>query len=122
MSGEAAGGPVLDVVFYRTRAGNEPVREWLGGLTAEGRRAVGLSLKKAQYGWPVGLPLIRKLESGLWEVRTKLRQGIARTMFTVEDGQMLLLHGFVKKSTKMPLDDYRLARRRLAELREQRQC
>ena len=108
--------PVLDVVFYRTEAGNEPVREWLKSLTREDRKVVGEDIKTAQYGWPLGMPLIRKLERGLWEVRSNISTGIARVLFTVHDNLMVLLHGFVKKSKKTPQTELNAARRRLNNL------
>ena len=111
--------PVLGVVFYRTDVGNEPVRQWLKGLKWEERKAIGEDIKTAQYGWPLGMPLIRKLEPRLWEVRSHIAQGIARVIFTVGDGVMVLLHGFVKKSQKTPLADLRTARQRLADLSEE---
>jgi phage-related protein len=111
--------PVLQVVFYRTGAGNEPVRQWLKDLKREDRKAIGQDVKTAQYGWPLGMPLIRKLEPGLWEVRSHIAEGIARVLFTVEDGVMVLLHGFVKKSPKTPLGDLRTARQRRADLLEE---
>mgnify|MGYP001142135469 CR=1 FL=1 len=80
---------------------------------------IGDDLKTAQYGWPLGMPLIRKLEAGLWEVRSKMQDRIARVIFTVEDDTMVLLHGFIKKSQKMPLQDLRLARQRLHSLGEE---
>jgi phage-related protein len=104
---------------FRAETGNEPVREWLKGLEREDRKAVGQDVKTAQYGWPLGMPLIRKLEPGLWEVRSHIAQGIARVIFTVDDGVMVLLHGFVKKSHKTPPADLRTARQRLANLREE---
>lgn len=111
--------PVLGVVFYRTEAGNEPVREWLKDLKREDRRTIGQDVKTAQYGWPLGMPLIRKLEPGLWEVRSRVTQGIARVLFTVGDGVMVLLHAFVKKSQKIPQEDLRTARKRLTDLSEE---
>ena len=63
---------------YATAAGNEPVREWLLELSREDRRAVGFDMKTAQHGWPIGMPLIPRPESGLWEVRSHLEDGIAR--------------------------------------------
>jgi len=111
--------PVLCVVFYRTDAGNEPVREWLKGLKREDRKTIGQDVKTAQYGWPLGMPLIRKLEPGLWEVRSHIAQGVARVIFTVDRGVMVLLHAFVKKSQKTPLGDLKTARQRLADLREE---
>ena len=110
--------PILAVAFYATSAGNEPVREWLLALAADDRRAVGFDIKTAQYGWPLGMPLIRKLEPGLWEVRSRIGNGIARVLFTVDSDTMVLLHGFVKKSQKTPAVDLDTAKRRLADLRK----
>jgi len=111
--------PVLSVVFYATSAGNEPVREWLLALAAADRRSVGFDIKTAQYGWPLGMPLIRKLEPGLWEVRSRIGNGIARVLFTVDGHTMVLLHGFVKKTQKTPVVDLETARRRLSDLRKE---
>ncbi len=111
--------PILHVVFYRTSSGNEPGREWLRGLTREDRKAIGEDIKTAQYGWPLGMPLIRKLEPGLWEVRSRVTDGIARIVFTVDGGVMVLLHGFIKKSQKTPPAELKTARRRLANLIEE---
>jgi len=108
--------PILGVFFYRTEAGNEPVRQWLKDLKREDRKTIGQDIKTAQYGWPLGMPLIRKLEPGLWEVRSHIAQGIARIIFTVDDGVMVLLHAFVKKAQKIPPGDLRTARQRLADL------
>jgi phage-related protein len=110
------GAPVLKVVFYRTKGGNEPVRDWLLGLDRADRRTIGSDIKTAQYGWPLGMPLIKKIEPGLWEVRSHVAQGIVRTMFTVEAHTMVLLHAFVKRSRKMPLGELNTARHRLARL------
>jgi len=107
------------VVFYRTAVGNEPVRQWLKDLNREDRKAIGQDVKTAQYGWPLGMPLIRKLEPGLWEVRSHISQGIARVLFTVADNVMVLLHAFVKRSQKIPQGDLKVARQRLADLREE---
>jgi phage-related protein len=109
--------PILEVIFYCTTAGNEPVREWLKDLKREDRKTIGEDIKTAQYGWPLGMPLIRKLEPGLWEVRSNISQGIARVIFTVERQTIVLLHGFVKKSRKTPVEDLNTARRRLADLK-----
>ena len=116
MSEDDDNEPILDVVFYKSEAGNEPVREWLKSLPREDRRAIGEDIKTAQYGWPLGMPLIRKMERGLWEVRSNISAGIARVFFTVKDAMMILLHGFVKKSQKTPPNELDTARRRLNNL------
>ena len=111
--------PILNVVFYKTESGKEPVREWLKDMPKEDRQSIGEDLKTAQYGWPLGMPLIRKIERGLWEVRSNISAGIARVFFTVMDKTMVLLHGFVKKSQKTPLDELDTARRRLKNLEKE---
>lgn len=111
--------PILKVTFYRTASGNEPVRDWLKGIDRPSRKAVGEDIKTAQYGWPVGMPLIEKLEPALWQVRSHIRDGIARVIFTVEGHEMVLLHAFVKKTPKTPPSDLKIARQRLADLHKE---
>jgi phage-related protein len=106
----------LKVFFFRTGRGNEPVREWLKSLAPVEKRAIGEDVKTVQFGWPLGMPLVRKLEPGLWEIRSNLPSGIARIIFTVKGSAMILLHGFIKKSQKAPLDDLQLARARLGQI------
>jgi len=118
-AGRAHGEPILQVVFYRSAGGNEPVREWLLGLKRADRKAIGQDVKTAQHGWPLGMPLIRKLEPGLWEVRSHITGGIARVVFSVDGSVMVLLHGFVKKSPRTPAANLKTARQRLARLREE---
>ncbi len=108
--------PVLSVVFYRSANGAEPVREWLLAQTKTDRRSIGTDIKTAQFGWPLGMPLIRKLEAGLWEVRSRTRDGIARVFFTVTDQHMVLLHAFTKKSQKTPAKELTVARQRRNEV------
>lgn len=104
---------ILRVVFFQTESGREPVREWLLELGKEDRKAIGEDIKLVQLRWPLGLPLVRKLERDLWEVRSQLTAGrIARTCFTVNAGEMILLHGFVKKTQRMTSRDLELARQR----------
>ena len=116
MDKDEKGKPILNVAFYKTVSGNEPVREWLKDMPKEDRQTIGEDIKTAQYGWPLGMPLIRKIERGLWEVRSNISAGIARVFFTVMDKTMILLHGFVKKSQKTPQEELDTARRRLNNL------
>jgi phage-related protein len=104
--------PVLRVRFYRTAEGREPVRDWLKALPAAERKAIGDDIRTLQFGWPLGMPLVRNLSDGIWEVRTRLENRTARTLFTTFEGEAVLLHGFIKKSRETPLPDLRLARGR----------
>ena len=106
----------LPARFYRNANGHEPVREWLKRLTQHERQVIGKDIQKVEFGWPLGLPVCRALGDGLWEVRSDLpSQRIARIIFCIVDGQMVLLHGFVKKTQKTPKRDLDLARRRKTE-------
>jgi len=80
---------------------------------------IGEDIKTVQLAWPVGMPLIRKLDADLWEVRSSFRHGIARTIFTLHSGSIVLLHAFVKKAQKTPKPELRLAKRRLNQLRSE---
>jgi phage-related protein len=114
----AADEPKLPVFFYRTRGGGEPVRAWLRELPEAERRAIGIDLNRVQKQWPVGMPLCRPLGAGLWELRVTLPGNrIARLMFFVEDGEIYVVHGFVKKTQKTPAADIALARRRMKDTR-----
>ncbi len=107
----------LKVLFYKTESEREPVREWLKSLSDQDKKLIGEDIKTVQFGFPLGMPLVRKLEAGLWEIRSHLPNRIARVIFTIEDDFIVLLHGFVKKSQKTSLDDLEVARTRLAKLR-----
>lgn len=102
----------LAVHFYATATGAEPVRDWLRSLPAEERKIIGEDIKTVQFGWPLGLPIARKLAPGLWEVRSRLATRIARVLFSVKDERMVLLHGFIKKTRRTPAADIRLAQSR----------
>jgi phage-related protein len=106
----------LRVNFFRQESGREPVRDWLKSLSTEDRKLIGEDIKTVQWGWPLGMPLIRSLGDGLWEVRTDLKGRIARVLFCTHDNCIVLLHGFIKKTTKTPDKDIRLARQRMKEL------
>ena len=117
----------IPVVFYRTRGGAEVVRDWLRDLDESDRNAIGQDLMRVQYRWPVGmplcrsaaLPLCRALGDGLWEVRSSLPGNrIARVLFSVHQGRILVLHGFIKKTQKTPDEDLGLARRRKREFED----
>ena len=107
--------PILKVVFYASEGGREYVREWLKQLPREDMRRIGEDIKTAQFGWPLGMPLIRKLGKDLWEVRSNIKDGIARIFFTVEERNMVLVHGFVKKSKATPEHEMDLAKKRVKD-------
>jgi len=107
----------IPVVFFRLDSGREPVRDWLKDLDRDSRKAIGEDIKTLQFGWPVGMPLARKLTENLWELRSSIPSGIARTFFTIYTQRIVLLHGFVKKAQKTPANELATAKRRLTKLR-----
>ena len=109
--------PTLDVRFFMTDAGSEPVREWLKSLPAIERKIIGEDIKTVQLGWPLGMPLVRNLGDGIWEVRIKLENRIVRVLFALDQSTMVLLHGFIKKQQATPKSDLDLAKDRLKQLK-----
>jgi len=108
----------LKVKFYKTESGSEPVREWLKQLDVMDKKMIGADIKTVQFGWPLGMPLVGFIASGLWEVRSRLHsQRIARVLFVCEKGFMVLIHGFIKKQQKTPLPDLQLTRSRIKQLK-----
>ena len=107
----------LKVVFYRTSSGKELVRDWLKGLSKPEKKIIGEDVKTVPFGWPLGMPSVRKLKPGLWEIRSQLDNRIARIIFTVDQDTMILLHGFIKKSQKIPKSDLALAEKRVSDLK-----
>lgn len=105
----------LRAVFYRSESGAEPVRDWLKDLPKEDRKTIGEDIAYVQYKWPIGKPRVDHLRGPIWEVRTSLHNRIARTLFAVRDGQMILLHGFIKKTQQTQKADIDLAEKRFKE-------
>jgi len=107
----------LPAAFHALPSGREPVREWIRSLDRDDRKIVGEDVKDVEFSWPIGMPLCRPLGNGLWEVRSSLARGrIARIIFCIGDGLMVLLHAFIKKTQKTPAADLALAVRRLKEI------
>jgi|SRR5579864_925042 phage-related protein len=107
----------IPLIFFRPGPESEPVREWLRGLPEAERQAIGKDLLRAQWRWPVGMPLCRPLGSGLWEIRTNLpTKRTARVFICLYRGHLVALHGFIKKTRTTPGDDLALARKRQKEL------
>lgn len=109
---------IFPVFFYQEESGNEPVRKWLLSIDRQARKIIVFDIKTVQYGWPLGMPLVRSLGNGLWEIRSDLRNQIARTIFMVDDGKIVLLHGLIKKTPKTPKADLDLACKRAKNIRE----
>lgn len=104
----------INARFYKSDAGKEPVRDWLIALDREDRRTVGKDIQKVEFGWPIGMPYCCNLEKGIYEVRSNISSGrIARVLFCIQRNQMILLHGFIKKTQATPSREKDIARQRM---------
>lgn len=103
----------LSAVFYKSDNGRMPVKEWLSALSKEDKKIIGEDIRTVQYGFPIGMPLVRPLGDKLWEVRSHLTGNlISRVLFTIWKDNIVLLHGFTKKSQKTPQSEFELAKKR----------
>jgi phage-related protein len=107
----------MPLAFWRASSGREPVREWLQTMAQSDRAVIGADLRAIQFGWPIGMPLVRKLADAVWEARSSLpSKREARLLFTANEDQIVVLHGFIKKAQKTPRGEIELAQKRLREM------
>lgn len=103
--------------FYQSATGKKPVREWILSLSIEDRHTIGTDIQKVEFGWPIGRPHCAPVGDGVWEVRSEFSgHRIARVLFFMRDGEMVLLHGFVKKTQAISKQDLALAIKRRKEI------
>lgn len=72
-----------------------------------------------EFGSNLGMPHSRTMSDGLFGLRVKGQEGIARVLYcTLVGKRIVMLHCFVKKSQKTPPKELRIARKRMAEVKE----
>ncbi|GHV45917.1 hypothetical protein AGMMS49546_32960 [Spirochaetia bacterium] len=110
----------LEVVFFKTDHGNQPVKEFLKERSKEDKRVIGSDLYKVQMGFPMGEPLVKpvKTVTGVWEVRSTIPDGICRVFFTVARGKMVLIHAIIKKTQKIPPNELKTVKARLKDFND----
>ena len=110
---------VLQAVFFVSDTGRRPVRDWLMEQSQQDRKTIGEDIATLEFCWPIGKPKCAAMQGvkGLYEVRSSISSGrIARVLFLLIGNQMVLLHGFVKKTQKTPDKDLKLAIARMKEV------
>lgn len=110
---------VLQAAFFSSGTGKRPVREWLMQLAPEDRKTIGEDIATLEFSWPIGKPKCSPIKGvkGMYEVRSNISSGrIARVLFVLVGSQMVLLHGFVKKTQKSPDKELKLAAARMKEV------
>ena len=110
--------PKMNVQFYKEESGKEPVKKWLRELDKNDRKIIGEDIDSVQERWPLGMPVVRPLSKGLWEIRSNLNNRIARIMFIICDGEMILLHAIIKKTQKTPPSDIVIAKKRAVKYKK----
>ena len=81
-------------------------------------RYIGLTQRMLEYGPNLGLPHTDAFGGGLFELRLKGVEGIARVFFcTMVEKEIIMLHSFIKKAQKTPLKELKLAKLRMKELK-----
>jgi phage-related protein len=108
----------VPAAFYRTANGTELVRDWIKSLSPKDMKIVGDDLQTVEFGWPIGMPLCRSLGGGLWEIRSRITDGISRIIFFLCEGRLVVLNGFVKKTQKTPAGEIALALKRKKEIEQ----
>ena len=107
----------IKAAFYRADSGAEPARDWLLGVDGEDWRIIGYDIASAEFGWPNGMPTCRPMGQGLYEIHSNLAGNrSSRVFFCVAEGNMVLLHGMIKKSQATPRAALELARKRMKEV------
>ncbi|WP_368427849.1 type II toxin-antitoxin system RelE/ParE family toxin [Sulfuricaulis sp.] len=71
------------------------------------------------YGPDLGMPHTRAMGRGLFELRLKAAEGIARVFYcTIVDRRIVMLHQFIKKSEKTPRKELEIALKRMKEVKD----
>ena len=71
------------------------------------------------YGPDLGMPHTRAMGNGLFELRLKAAEGIARLFYCTMGGKkIVILHQFTKKTDKTPTRDISTAKRRMKEIKD----
>ncbi|MEI6127795.1 MAG: type II toxin-antitoxin system RelE/ParE family toxin [Pseudomonadota bacterium] len=108
---------VWEIEFYRDEAGREPVAEFLDDLPDSARaKAVRLIELLATYGVLLKEPHTKQVRGKIREIRITDRIGAVRVLyFGYTGGQFILLHGFIKKTDKIPSREIDIAEKRMKD-------
>lgn len=106
----------LHAVFYASISGREPVKEFFKKeLSFSEMEKIYTSIRTIERAWPLGKPLVDHIKGNLWEIRCNLNNRIVRVLFANIENEMVLLHGFIKKTQKTPQEEIKLAEKRIKE-------
>lgn len=80
---------------------------------------IGLTGEMETHGPNLGMPYTRPMGNGLFEIRIKAQEGIARVFYCTQiNREIVILHSFIKKTEKTPNRELRIARKNLKEVQK----
>jgi len=105
------------VIYYETLSGNCPVADFLNGLSIKHHAKAVRNLELLEeFGQFLQGGIVTHIHEEIWELRTKFANDISRILFfTSKRNTFMLLHGFIKKTTKTPQKDIDIALKRMKE-------
>jgi phage-related protein len=102
------------IVTFHSRRVEDEIIALSGGFVA---RFLKYAERMEIYGPDLGMPHTRAMGGGLFELRIKAAEGIARVFYcTIVGRRIVILHQFVKKTDKTPAKELQIARRRMKEI------
>lgn len=109
--------PEWSIVFYTTTDGDEPVRAFLQSLDQKTQTRFEWSIEQLRVrNTQATEPLVKHIEGKIWELRRASSGNIYRVMYFFFTGrQIVLLHGFQKKTEKTPRPEIEVAEQRMAD-------
>ncbi|MDX2346298.1 MAG: type II toxin-antitoxin system RelE/ParE family toxin [Legionella sp.] len=104
-----------EVTFYSEKV-MKNVLQWPAGIKAKFIHIMNLIEK---YGpVDVGMPFVKSMGDGLFEIRAKGKEGIGRAFFcSIKEKRVIVLHEIIKKTQKTPTKELKIARKRLSEVK-----
>ena len=103
----------MEIRYYNSKLEEEILNLPDGTLA----RYLRLTDLMCDFGANLGMPHTKSLDGGLFELRVKSKEGIARVFFCTKIGKkIIMLHAFVKKSQKIPQKELRIAKSRMSEV------
>ncbi len=105
------------VRYYTTESGRRPVYDLVKGSQRPARaKLLKITSLLENIGPAAGMPYVRWLGGGLYEIRVRDRQELRVFYGFVGKETIVLLHGFIKKTFTIPAKELNIARRRLKEI------
>lgn len=103
-----------EVEYYETRKGERPTQEFIDNLDTRSKAKIARTIDLLErFGIDLGMPHVKHIKEELWEVRIRVGTNQYRIIYFLFIGKVfILLHGFAKKSGRIPERELRIARSR----------